>query len=339
MNTTQTALPTQKVQWRLPCPPKRRLRDEFADWMRTRNYAKATIAAYVADVRDFVLFSGKRDPHEMGAAEVQQFLTMLATVRNVTWKTQNQNLCALVLFYDFLGQPLGDIGRFMAASKPSALPVVFSQDEVRRVLGAMSGVPKLCALLQYGAGLRVGEVVSLRIKDVDFDRGVLSVLFAKGGKSRQVPLPQAVRDPLLEHITRIKIHFDQDGGWLAPLPHAYGTKNPAAERQWSWQYLFPARNLSADPQDGRLKRWHIFDTTVQAAVKRALAVAGISKKAGTHTFRHSFATHLLEAGLPIYDVQKLLGHSRVETTMIYNHVAAPVERRIKSPLDQANGIL
>lgn len=333
MNTTLTAGLPRKVQWRFPVPPKRRLRDDFADWMRTKNYARATIVAYVANVREFVLVSGKRDPREMGAPEVQRFLTVLATERNVTWKTQNQNLCALVLFYEFLGQPLGDIGRFMAASKPSALPVVFSRGEVRRVLAAMSGVPKLCALLQYGAGLRVGEVVSLRVKDVDFERGVISVLFGKGGKSRQVPMPETVRGPLQEHLARIKMHFDQDGGWLAPLPNAYGSKNPGAERQWAWQYLFPSRSLSVDPQDGRLKRWHIFDTAVQAAVKRALGVAGITKKAGTHTFRHSFATHLLEAGVPIYDVQKLLGHSRVETTMIYNHVAAPVERRIKSPLD------
>jgi integron integrase len=333
MNTAITPVPPPKVQWRLPEPPKVRLRDQFAEWMRAKNYAPATVAAYVADVLDFVVFSGKRDPRTLGAAEVQAFLTMLANVRDVTWKTQNQNLCALVLFYQFLDQPLGDIGRFMAASRPSALPVVFSRDEVKRVLAAMKGVPKLCAQLQYGCGLRVGEVVSLRVKDVDFERGVLSVLFGKGGKSRQVPLPEAVRAPLREQLERLKLHFDQDGGWLVPLPNAYGTKNPGAERQWCWQYIFAARSLVADPKDGRLKRYHVFDSTVQQAVKAALGVAGITKKAGTHTFRHSFATHLLEAGVPIYDVQKLLGHSRVETTMIYNHVAAPIERRIQSPLD------
>lgn len=333
MNTTITTVSSQKVQWRIPEPPKRRLREDFADWMRVKNYARNTIQAYVADVLDFIVFSGKRDPRTLGAAEVSAFLTMLAVRRNVSWKTQNQNLCALVLFYNFLGLPLGDLGKFAAASKPGALPVVFSQDEVRRVLAAMKGVPRLCALLQYGCGLRVGEVVSLRVKDVDFERGVVSVLFAKGGKSRQVPLPESVRPALREHLDRQKLHFEQDGGWLAPLPNAYSVKNPGAERAWAWQYVFAARNLTADPQDGRLKRYHVFDTTVQSAVKQALGVAGITKKAGTHTFRHSYATHLLEAGVPIYDVQKLLGHSRVETTMIYNHVAAPVERRIKSPLD------
>lgn len=334
MNTTGTAIQYRKVQpHRIPEPPRRRLRDVFADWMRMKNYAPATISAYVSCVLDFVVCNGKRDPKEMGAAEVQRFLTMLATVRDVTWKTQNQNLCALVLFYEFLEQPLGDIGRFQAASRPGALPVVFSKDEVRRVLAAMRGVPRLCAQLQYGCGLRVGEVVALRVKDVDFDRGTVAVLFGKGGKSRQVPLPESIRPALQEHLARVKMHFDQDGGWLVPLPNAYGVKDPGAERQWAWQFVFPARSLGPDPKDGRLKRWHVFDTTVQMAVKQALGVAGIMKKAGTHTFRHSFATHLLEAGVPIYDVQKLLGHSRVETTMVYNHVAAPVERRIKSPLD------
>lgn len=311
-----------------------RLRQQFADWMRLKNYKPKTIAAYIADVLDFVMFSGKRDPRTLGPAEVQAFLTMLAVKRNVSWKTQNQNLCALVLFYDgFLKQPLGDIGRFMAATRPAMLPVAFSKGEAFRVLAAMRGPTKLAAQLQYGCGLRVGEVVRLRVKDVDFERHTIAVLDAKGGKHRQLPLPNRVVATLQEHLARLKLHFDQDGGWLVTLPNAYGVKNPGAERQWAWQYVFSARGLVADPQDGRLKRHHIFEKTVQHAVKLALGVAGITKKAGTHTFRHSFATHLLEAGVPIYDVQKLLGHSRIETTLIYNHVAAPVERRIKSPLD------
>lgn len=299
-----------------------------------KNYASKTIAAYVADVLDFVLCSGKRDPRTLGAADVRAFLTMLAVQRDVSWKSQNQNLCALVLFYDgFLEQPLGDIGKFQAATRPAMLPVVFSREEVKRVLAAMRGAARLAAQLQYGCGLRVGEVVRLRVKDVDFERGVLAVLDGKGGKHRQVPLPSAARAPLTEHLERLKLHFDQDGGWVVALPNAYGVKNPGAERQWCWQYVFAARGLAKDPRDGRFKRHHIFEKTVQHAVKLALGVAGITKKASTHSFRHSFATHLLEAGVPIYDVQKLLGHSRIETTQIYNHVAAPVERRIRSPLD------
>lgn len=300
-----------------------------------KNYAAETISAYVSDVLDFVVSSGKRNPRTMGAADVREFLTMLAVKRNVSWKTQNQNLCALVLFYDqFLEQPLGDIGQFMAASKPAVLPVVFSRAEVSRVLGAMRGATRLAASLQYGCGLRVGEVVRLRVKDIDFERRVLAVLEAKGGKQRQLPLPSACIPALQEHLQRLRLHFEQDGGWLVSMPHAYGVKNPGAEREWCWQYVFAARDLKPDPMDGRLKRHHIFEKTVQHAVKLALGVAGITKKASTHTFRHSFATHLLEAGTPIYDVQKLLGHARVETTMIYNHVAAPLERRISSPLDQ-----
>lgn len=306
--------------------------------MRLKNYSRKTIDAYVADVLDFVMFSGKRDPRTIGEAEVRAFLTMLAVKRDVSWKTQNQNLCALVLFYKFLERPLGEIGRFMAASRPPKLPVVFSIDEVKRILAAMRGATKLAAQLQYGCGLRVGEVVKLRVKDIDFDRRVVAVIDAKGGKSRIVPLPDAVRAPLREHLDRIKLHFDQDGGWLVSLPHAYLQKNPGAERQWAWQFIFPSRSLSEDPKDGRLKRYHIFEETVQHAVKLAIGVAGVMKKASTHAFRHSFATHLLESGTPIYDVQKLLGHSRIETTMVYNHVAAPIERRIKSPLDTCSGL-
>ena len=329
-----TAISPEKAKWNLPEPPKVRLRDHFSDWMRVKNYARQTITAYVSNILDFVFFHRKRDPKSMGALEVQQFLTMLAVKRNVSWKTQNQNLCALVLFYDgFLNQPLGDIGKFAAASKPAFLPVVLSKTEVFRVLSAMRGPTKLAAQLQYGCGLRVGEVVRLRVKDLDFERMVLAVLDAKGGKHRQLPLPQSIVTPLREHLDRLKLHFDQDGGWLVSLPNAYGVKNPGAEREWHWQYVFAARGLATDPQDHRLKRYHIFEKTVQHAVKLAIGVAGITKKASTHSFRHSFATHLLESGVPIYDVQKLLGHSRIETTQIYNHVALPIERRIKSPLD------
>jgi len=172
------------------------------------------------------------------------------------------------------------------------------------------------------------------VKDVDFERGTVTVRGGKGDKDRQVPLPDVVRGPLLEHLARLKLHFDSDGGWPVELPNALGKKYPGAEREWCWQYIFAARNLSTDPADGRTKRWHIFPETVQQAVKQAVAVVGISKKASCHTFRHSYATHLLESGVPIYDVQKLLGHSRLETTMIYNHVISPLEKRIKSPLDE-----
>lgn len=310
------------------------MRDEFSDWLRMKNYSPATISAYVSNVLDFVMFCDRRDPRELKAEDVNRFLSMLANQRNVTWKTQNQNLCALVRFYDgFLNQPLGDIGKFSAACKPSFLPVVFSRDEVRRVLAAMQGMTKLCAQIQYGCGLRVGEVVALRVKDVDFGRMVLTVLDGKGGKHRQLPLPAALVLPIQQHLDRLKLHFAQDGGWLVPLPNAYEKKNPAAARDWAWQFIMSARDLSIDPVDGVLKRYHIFVETVQRAVGKAIRVVGITKKASTHTLRHSFATHFLEDGGSIYDLQKLLGHSRIETTQIYNHVTTPVERRVKLPID------
>lgn len=328
MNAVLTATPPRKAN-------SPRLRDEFSDFMRLRHYSPKTIFAYVQDVRAFVIWNGKRDPRTLGREEVRRFLTHLAVDKNVSWKTQNQNLCALVLFYDqFLKQPLGDIGSFAGATKPPRLPVVFSVSEAFRVIAAMSGATRIAAQIQYGCGGRVGEVVRLRVKDVDFERMTVTFIDGKNGKDRQVPLPQTLVSPLQEHLARLKHHFDADGGWLVQLPNAYKVKNPGAERAWHWQYIFAARNLSVDPQDGLIKRHHIFEKTVQSAVRRALAIVGITKKASTHTFRHSFATHLLEAGVAIYDVQKLLGHSRIETTQIYNHVISPVERRIKSPLDR-----
>lgn len=327
MNTALTAIPPQKAK-------SRRLRDEFVDWMKFRGKSENTQADYVNDVLHFVLFNGKRDPRTMGRDEVKRFLTHLAVDHHVAWKTQNQNLCALVLFYDhFLKQPLGDIGEFVRACKPPRLPVVFSKAELIRVIDALPGRSKIIGQIQGGAGARIGEAIRLRVKDADFERGTFHFIDSKHGKDRYVPMPEAVRVPLQNHLASLKARFDADGGWLVELPDAYAQKNPGAERSWAWQYIFAARDLTPDPKDGRLKRWHIFEKTQQDAVKKALALCGIYKKAGTHTFRHTYATLLLEAGVPIYDVQKLLGHSRVETTMIYNHVAAPVEKRIKSPLD------
>lgn len=311
-----------------------RLRDEFSAYLKFRGRQDNTIRDYVNCVLNFVLWSGKRDPRQMGRDDVREFLTHLAVEKHVAWKTQNQNLCALVRFYDdFLKQPLGDIGEFIRASRPPRLPVVFSIGEVFRMIDALKGRAKIIGQIQYGTGGRIGEVVKLRIKDVDFERGTIHYVEGKHGKDRYVPLPEAVRIPLQNHIASLKSYFDADGGWLVDLPDAYGRKNPSAERDWKWQYVFAARDLSIDPKDDRLKRWHIFKETQQNAVRQALAVTGITKKAGTHTFRHSFATHFLEAGYSIYDLQKLLGHSRIETTMIYNHVVSPVERRIPSPLD------
>ena len=313
-----------------------RLRDQFDRWMQMKGKSENTRRDYIADVLDFVRFSGCRDPRTLGREAVRAFLTHLAADRRVAWRTQNQNLCALVLFYDhFLAQPVGDLGDFTRANKPPKLPVVFSRGELDRMIAALSGRSKIIGMIQGGAGGRVKETICLRVKDVDFERGTIHFIDFTKGKDRYVPLPDCVRVPLKHHLDALKARFDADGGWLVSLPDAYGAKNPSAERSWPWQYIFAARDLTIDPLDGRLKRWHIFEKTQQDAVKRALHLCGIWKKAGTHTFRHTYATLLLEAGVSIFDVQKLLGHSRIETTQIYNHVASPVERRIKSPLDSA----
>ena len=327
MNTALTAYFPQKAK-------SPRLRDEFDAWMKFRGKSENTRADYIADVLHFVMFNSKRDPRSLGRAEVKAFLTHLAKDHNVGWKTQNQNLCALVLFYDhFLQQPLGDIGEFVRACKPPKLPVVFSAGELRRMIDALPGRAKIVGMLQGGAGGRIKETLSLRVKDVDFERRTVHFIDFTKGRDRYVPLPECVVPLLQSHLASLKARFDADGGWLVELPDAYGAKNPGAERDWVWQYIFAARDLTPDPKDGRLKRWHIFEKTQQDAVQRALQLCGIWKKASTHTFRHTYATLLLESGVAIYDVQKLLGHSRVETTMVYNHVISPVEKRIKSPLD------
>jgi integron integrase len=311
------------------------MREQFRQWLVTKHYSRATVECYVQWVLKFVLWSGMRPPKLLGAAEVGEFLTWLANQRQVTAKTQNQALCALVRFYDeFLVQPLGDIGRFAAATRPPRLPVVLSVGEVKRLLEAMSGATGLCARLMYGCGLRVGEVVRLRVKDVDFERGTVTVRGGKGDKDRQVMLPECLRPLLTAHLARIKAHFDSDGGWCVSLPGALRVKYPRAEREWCWQYVFPSRGLAEDRNDrNRLKRHHIFEKTVQHALKLAVGLVGITKKATCHTLRHSFATHLYESGTGIEDIKELLGHSRLETTMIYVHVARPPEKRIKSPLE------
>lgn len=315
-------------------PKPKRLRDKFREWMVFHHYSRRSIECYVGWVLKFVLWSGKRDPLTMGAPEVNAFLSYLANSVHVTAKTQNQALCALVRFYEgCLGQPLGDIGKFEFASRPTRLPVVMSVGEVQRVIAAMPASLRLMTQLLYGCGLRLMECCRLRVKDIDWERKIINVRAGKGEKDRNVMLPETVVAAFQAHLAHNRARFDADGGWCVHLPGALRFKFPGYEREWSWQYVFAARSLSTDPEDGRWKMHHIHENTLQKAVHQAVAISGITKRITCHTFRHSFATHLLESGAAIYDVQKLLGHSRVETTMIYNHVAAPIERRIKSPLD------
>lgn len=325
---------TASVPQKAELPKPKRLRDQFREWLVFHHYSPRSVECYIGWVLQFVIWSGKRDPLTMGPAEVNAFLSHLANDRRVTAKTQTQALCALVRFYDgCMGKPLGDIGKFEYASTPSRLPVVMSKNEVNQVIAALPGTFRIMGKLMYGCGLRLMECCRLRVKDIDWDRRVLNVRGGKGDKDRNVPLPESIVVELQAHLAQNKIRFDHDGGWPVHLPDGLGRKYPGYEREWSWQYVFAAKSLSTDDTDGRLKMHHIHENSLQKAVHAAVRLCGFTKRITCHTFRHSFATHLLEANVPIYTVQALLGHSRVETTMIYNHVASPIEQRVKSPLD------
>ncbi len=273
----------------------------------------------------------------MGEIEIADYLTYLATDRHVAWKTQHQSMCAIVLLYQgVLGRELGSFGDFSKASKSKNIPVVLSAREVLRVLDAMRGTFRLMARLLYGCGLRLIEVHRLRVKDVDFERHSLTIWHSKHGTTRMLALPDEVIPDLRAHLARVQMLHETDkadGYGRVDLPDAFGAKSPTAELEWRWQYIFPARNLSEDPSDGRVKRHHLQENGLQKAVKAAVTLAGVTQRASCHTFRHSFATHLLEAGQDIRTVQELLGHSDLRTTMIYTHVAH--KGQMTSPLDRA----
>lgn len=273
----------------------------------------------------------------MGPNEIRAFLTHLAVERNVTASTQNQALNALVfLYHQLLLMPLGDFIDAERAKRPARLPCVMTQGEVRQVLNAMAGTPKLIAQLLYGAGLRVNEGLSLRVKDVDFSARHLLIRDAKGGNDRVTILPLSVVEPLQQHLEKSKLLWQadlRDGVAGVYLPHALEKKYPKAGKEWSWQWVFPARTLSVDPRSKIQRRHHLYVTSIQRAMKQAVQLAMIDKPATPHTLRHSFATHLLEAGTDIRTVQTLLGHSDVSTTMIYTHVMQRQGPVTPSPLD------
>jgi integron integrase len=273
----------------------------------------------------------------MGAREVAAFLTHLAVDRRVAASTQNQALNALVFLYrHVLDADPGLLAGVVRAARPVRLPVVLSRDEVRRVLAGLDGTPRLVALLQYGAGLRVLDAMRLRVKDVDWDLGQLVVRGGKGDKDRRTVLPQVARDPLRDHLARVKALHAKDlaaGYGSVYLPTALDRKMPGAATDWRWQYVFPSVRLSTDPRSGAVRRHHADGSAVNRSVVAAARAAGLTKRVTTHAFRHSFATHLLEDGYDIRTVQELLGHESVETTMIYLHVLNKGGRGVKSPAD------
>ncbi len=319
-------------------PQRPRLFDRVRDAIRARHYSRRTEEAYLAWIRRYILFHGKRHPAEMGAAEMTQFLTSLAVRRKVAASTQNQALSALLFLYrEVLGQDVPWLDGIVHAKRPRRLPVVLTREEIRAVLGQLNGVPRLMALLLYGAGLRVLECARLRVKDIDFASNQLVVRAGKGDRDRVTMLPAAVKADLARHLELVRRRYDQDlkrgAGWVE-LPGALMRKYPNAGRDWGWQWVFPATRIYVDRSTGQRRRHHLHETVLQRAVRDAIRRAGIAKHATCHTFRHSFATHLFEDGHDIRTVQELLGHRDVSTTMIYTHVLNRGPGAVRSPADR-----
>lgn len=308
---------------------------------RVKHYSIRTEQAYLAWVWRFMRANDGRHPRMMGGAEVEAFLTRLATEGKVAASTQNQALAALLFVYrEVLGIKLPWMDSVVRAKGARRIPVVLSAEEVGRLLAMLDGQTWLMAALLYGTGMRLMECLHLRVKDVDFERQEILVRNGKGGKDRRVPLPRRLRDTLEQTIQRVHVIHAQDGAagldgvWL---PHALARKYPTADREVGWQYLFPASAPSKDPRSGAFRRHHVDEAVLQRAVKTARMKARIIKPATCHTLRHSFATHLLEAGHDIRTVQELLGHKDIATTQIYTHVLGRGAGAVLSPLDRQSG--
>jgi integron integrase len=314
-----------------------RLLDRVRDAIRRRNYSYRTEEAYVHWIRRFIFFSGKRHPGEMGAEEVTAFLNFLAGERDVAAATQNQALSALLFLYrEVLGTPLPWLDALERAKRPARLPTVLTQNEVRRLLGAMRGTKWLMASLLYGAGLRLTECLKLRVKDVDFEYRQIVVRDGKGAKDRVTMLPLSAIEPLRKQLAYARALHEADlaaGCGEVELPHALARKYRRAPSQWIWKFVFPSSRLSVDPRTGAMRRHHVYENYVTRGVKEAARAAGIPKPVSCHTLRHSFATHLLAGGYDIRTVQELLGHADVSTTMIYTHVVKRGGHAAASPLD------
>ena len=317
-------------------PTDKKLLDQVRDAIRLKHYSIRTEEAYVNWVKRYVLFHHKRHPTEMGASEVEAFLTHLAVNENVAASTQNQALSALLFLYrEVLHKDLGPIDA-LRAKEPKRLPTVLTKEEVHCVLGHLSGTHLLMAKLLYGSGLRLMECVRLRVKDLDFAQRIILVRDGKGEKDRVTMLPESLIVPLQDHLRLVKRTHEEDltrGYGPVYLPYAPDRKYPNANKEWIWQYVFPANRLSVDPRSGVIRRHHLHESGLQKAVRAAAQAASIPKRVSPHTFRHSFATHLLEAHYDIRTVQELLGHKDVKTTMIYTHVLNKGPLAVRSPLD------
>jgi len=316
-----------------------RLLDQVRQVIITKHYSPKTEKAYTSWIRRFVIFHGTRHPKELGAPEVSAFLTHLANERKVSASTQNQALSALIFLYrEVLGRELPWLEDMVRAKRPGRLPTVLTVEETKALLACMHGVTWLVAALMYGSGLRLMEAVKLRVQDVDLAKQEITVRRGKGQKDRRTMMPSLVRRSLVAHLERVKqVHLkdlDQGAGSVA-MPRALARKYPGSSRQWRWQWVFPATRIYRDRETGERRRHHLHESSVQKAVKDGAREAGIVKRATCHTLRHSFATHLLEAGYDIRTIQELLGHRDLATTMIYTHVLNKAGGRgVRSPLDE-----
>jgi len=339
-------------EWRPP-PPRRPTRapraaagplatpliERVRTEIRTRHYSRRTEKAYVGWIKRFVDFHGQRDATTMGAREIADYLASLAVHERVASATQNQAFSALIFLYrDVLGLEVEGLDDVVRAKRPVRLPVVLTPGEVRTTLRAMRGTPRLVALLLYGAGLRLLECCSLRVKDLDFTRREITVRDGKGRKDRVTVLPASLVSPLRAHLDRVQRQHKSDlaaGAGSVVLPDALDRKYPAAGREWGWQWVFPASRFHVERESGERRRHHVHESVIQREFAAAVRGAGLTKPATCHTLRHSFATHLLESGYDIRTIQELLGHSDVATTMIYTHVLNRGGQGVRSPLDTA----
>jgi integron integrase len=313
-----------------------KLLDRVRAELRVNHYSKKTEEAYISWIKRYIFFHNKKHPEEMGEEEVKQFLNYLAVEKHVSASTQNQALCSILFLYkNVLRKKFGWMENLIKAKKSRRVPVVFTRSEVREVFRNLDGVIKLICSLLYGSGLRLGEALNLRIKDINFDMHQIIVRESKGEKDRITTLSNTIIPELKQHLNKVYLQHKNDlekGKGKTKLPNALIHKYPNADKDYYWQFVFPADKFIKDENSDLIFRFHIHESTVQKSIKNAVKKAKILKPATSHTFRHSFATHLLESGYDIRTIQELLGHSSVKTTMIYTHVAN-LGAGVKSPLD------
>ncbi|MCI0549738.1 MAG: integron integrase [Anaerolineae bacterium] len=322
-----------------PATPGKKLLEQYSETLRNRHYSLRTERTYISWVRKYILHHNKRHPREMGVAEINDFITYIVNQKTVSASTQNQAISAILFLYrNVLNIKLDEIALLpIRPTKPRRVPTVLSRQEAKNVISKMDGIYKLMTQIMYGGGLRLMEVIRLRVKDLDFANHQIVVRDGKGENDRVTMFPDVLLEPLRLHIQQVKAQHDLDlskGFGTVYLPYALERKYPNANREFAWQYVFPAPVLSTDPIRGVKQRHHLNEANLQRAVKQAARLTQIDKPVTPHTFRHSFATHLLESGYDIRTVQELLGHKDVKTTMIYTHVLQRGGLAVRSPLDE-----